>query len=175
MKLLILACLAWVMFILALFPSPTASVTPSHHAIPLDSWRPIPSPAALADPSASALKWANSPTPTTTPVASRGAASVASMPASLSGQASWYCSRTSPCTKGYPGGDYAAAGPALRAFLGSGWRGSTVQVCRLSICIRVQLIDCLCSGSRLIDLYADAIVALGLRLSAGVYPVVVSW
>jgi len=53
----------------------------------------------------------------------------------LYGPVSWYAYR--------PG--EAAAGPALRAWLGSGWRGTTVRVCTLQRCVVVRLTDtCQC-------------------------------
>jgi hypothetical protein len=60
----------------------------------------------------------------------------------MSGIASWY--------RYVAGG--AAAGPALRRFLGPKWRGSQVRVCALQRCVVVTLSDwCGCPG-RLIDL-----------------------
>ena len=64
----------------------------------------------------------------------------------ISGVASWYCrAGVSPCTYSQPddGGvdAYAAAGPRVRAAVGSSWRGAIVYVDGL----RVQLIDwCQC-------------------------------
>lgn len=88
----------------------------------------------------------------------------------LDGTATWYCGHGSRCTAGYPGGMYAAAGPALRTALGPGWRGQTVTVSSGGHSVTVQLIDCLCGNTAgLIDLYADVVVALGLPLSSGVY------
>lgn len=85
----------------------------------------------------------------------------------ISGAASWYCrASTSPCTTGYPddGGvdAYAAAGPRLRAALGSSWRGRIVYVDGM----RVQLIDwCQChageSNEKLLDLYYDVYARVG--------------
>ncbi len=73
----------------------------------------------------------------------------------LAGVATWY--------RGVPG--QAAAGPALRAALGPGWRGRDVLVCATSageqasstVCARVQLTDwCACmdrpGGPTLVDL-----------------------
>ncbi|MBI2780915.1 MAG: hypothetical protein HYX55_03830 [Chloroflexi bacterium] len=85
----------------------------------------------------------------------------------LSGAASWYCrAGTSPCTSGYADGGavdaYAAAGPRLRAALGSSWRGRVVYVDGL----RVKLIDwCQChageSNEKLLDLYYDVYARVG--------------
>jgi hypothetical protein len=76
------------------------------------------------------------------------------MPA-LSGWASFY---------GAPPGT-AAAGPALRAFLGKHWRGSVVRVCATR-CVRLTLITtCQClrgtAHERIIDLSERAFAALG--------------
>lgn len=98
--------------------------------------------------------------------------------ASLRGIATWYClSGRSPCTAGHPaGGSFAAAGPALRAFLGPDWRGSFVTVTAGARSVRVQLVDaCLCPDGRVIDLYSSVVRALGLSLSSGVYRVTVRW
>jgi len=58
--------------------------------------------------------------------------------AHVSGVASWYCGNGSACTRGYPDGLYAAAGPALRV---GDWRGRTVTVTAGSSSVRVRLID----------------------------------
>ena len=90
------------------------------------------------------------------------------MPAhSISGAASWYCrAGVSPCTVNHPDGGgvdaYAAAGPKLRAAIGSGWRGTIVYVNG----VRVQLIDwCQCyqgeSNEKLLDLYYDVYARTG--------------
>lgn len=85
----------------------------------------------------------------------------------ISGAASWYCrAGASPCTSGYPDGGgidaYAAAGPRLRAALGSSWRGRIVYVDGM----RVKLIDwCQChageSSEKLLDLYYDVYARVG--------------
>jgi len=78
----------------------------------------------------------------------------------LSGLASWYAWR--------PG--QAAAGPALRAFLGPNWRGRIVTVCA-AVCIRVSLTDwCGCPGGRVIDLDSRSFARLA-PLSAGLVAV----
>jgi len=58
-------------------------------------------------------------------------------------------------------GLYAAAGPALRRWLGAAWRGRAVTVCAGSACVRVRLTDwCACgprpAGPTLLDLSRDA-------------------
>lgn len=85
----------------------------------------------------------------------------------ISGTASWYCrSGSSPCTSGYAddGGydAYAAAGPRLRAAIGSSWRGKVVLVDGL----RVKLVDwCQCfqgePNEKLLDLYYDVFARTG--------------
>ena len=91
----------------------------------------------------------------------------------LRGYASYYCyAGSSPCTSGYADGSgfdaYAAAGPKLRAALGS-WRGRIVSVDG----IRVKLIDwCQCyqgqSNEKLLDLYHDVYARTGS-------PVTIRW
>jgi hypothetical protein len=86
---------------------------------------------------------------------------------SISGRASWYCDAgVSPCTADHPdtsGFDaYAAAGPRLRAAVGSSWRGKIVYVDG----VRVKLIDwCQCyqgeSNEKLLDLYHDVYLRTG--------------
>jgi hypothetical protein len=90
----------------------------------------------------------------------------------LRGLASWYCNGDgsrgpmSACRVGYPdtsGFDaYAAAGPRLRAAIGSGWRGRVISVDGL----RVKLVDwCQCyqgqANEKLIDLYRDVYSVVG--------------
>jgi len=84
----------------------------------------------------------------------------------LAGQATWYRWR--------PG--EAAAGPALRAALGPGWRGTRVTVCAGAGCVEVRLTDFMASRipGRLVDLDARAFNALG-PLSVGVLRVTVRW
>jgi hypothetical protein len=85
----------------------------------------------------------------------------------IAGRASWYCRASiSPCTVDHPddGGvdAYAAAGPRLRAAIGSDWRGKIVYVDGR----RVRLIDwCEChegeSIEKLLDLYYDVYAQTG--------------
>ena len=90
----------------------------------------------------------------------------------MAGSASWYCSSSSACTRGYPGGLYAAAGPKLRV---GDWRGRTVTVSSGGRSVKVRLVDwCQCYGRRVIDLYSDAFRQLA-PTSAGVIRVTVSW
>lgn len=95
---------------------------------------------------------------------------------SISGRASWYCNADDPsvpssiCHNAYPDGPgfdaYAAAGPGLRAALGSGWRNNVVLVCGRR-CVQVKLVDwCKCTGGsvgtvKLIDLYQDVYARTG--------------
>ena len=130
-----------------------SSLPPSRAQPSLDAERPIVVPVPT-------------PTPKPTPAPRLGD--------SLRGYASYYCrAGVSPCTVNYPdvGGvqAYGAAGPKLRAALGSGWRGSVVYVDG----IRVKLIDwCQCykgeSSEKLIDLYYDVFSRTGS-------PVVIRW
>jgi hypothetical protein len=95
----------------------------------------------------------------------------------VTGVASWYCRRdVSPCTDNItdgPGRDlFAAAGPLLRV---GDWRNRTVFVFGPAGFTVVEIIDfCQCPG-RLIDLYADAFLAVCGPLSMGVCEVSVSW
>lgn len=71
----------------------------------------------------------------------------------ISGTASWY--------RYIPGG--AAAGPALRRFLGPHWRGGIVRVCAGETCVVAALSDfCRCDtgAEKLIDLDLGLFVAL---------------
>ena len=61
----------------------------------------------------------------------------------LEGRATWYAYRTRQ----------AAAGPALRAFLGPHWRGTVVTVTANGHTVTARLTDwCLCSSARVVDL-----------------------
>jgi len=85
--------------------------------------------------------------------------------AQVAGLASWYAY--------FPG--QAAAGPALRAALGSGWRGTVVTVTANGVSVRTQLGDwCQCYGSRLIDLDRSDFARLA-PLSQGLQEVTISW
>jgi hypothetical protein len=154
-------------------PRPTAAQTPAPARVaaptPARVAAPTPTPARVAAPTptpAPTRAPAPAPTPTPAPVVAGGGSSV-------SGTASWYClTGRSICTRGYPGGLYAAAGPALRV---GDWRGRTVTVCGNGTCIPVTLIDwCQCYGTRVIDLYSDAFSRLA-PLSSGVVNVTVRW
>jgi rare lipoprotein A (peptidoglycan hydrolase) len=79
------------------------------------------------------------------------------------GVASWY--------RWHPG--EAAAGPALRAFLGAHWRGTVVTVTANGHSVRVQLSDWCRCPSRLIDLGADSFARLA-PLSRGLVKVSVT-
>jgi hypothetical protein len=69
----------------------------------------------------------------------------------------------------------AAAGPALREYLGTGWRGTYVLVRAGNVEVTVRLTDwCLCSkGNRVIDLDKDSFARLA-TLATGVLRVSVS-
>ena len=84
--------------------------------------------------------------------------------AGLHGSATWFAA---------PRGT-AAAGPALRAFLGPHWRGKTVTVCSGGRCVRALLSDwCACGHGRVIDLDRRLFAALAAP-SRGVLRVTVS-
>jgi hypothetical protein len=84
--------------------------------------------------------------------------------ASTTGTASWFAS---------PIG-VSAAGPALRAAIGPGWRGTVVTVAADGFSVRTQLGDwCACSR-RAIDLDAPVFAALA-PLSQGLVEVTISW
>ena len=91
----------------------------------------------------------------------------------VTGSATWYCQTgVSACHHSYPGGMYAAAGPALRV---GAWRGRQVRACAGGACVWVRLIDwCACGGGHVIDLYSDAFRRLA-PLDAGALRVTVSW
>lgn len=77
----------------------------------------------------------------------------------MSGVPTWYClAGVSRCTRGFPDGLYAAAGPSLRV---GNWRGRVVRVCATR-CLSVTLIDfCACRAPHFLDLYHTAWVRLG--------------
>jgi hypothetical protein len=137
-----------------------------------DPWQAT-DPPERAQPSVPVAKAVvvNKPRPTPRPVSGGGSTSSGSTTTStghsISGRASWYCrAGYSPCTVNYPDGGgfdaYAAAGPRLRAAIGSSWRGKIVYVDG----IRVKLIDwCQCyqgeSIEKLLDLYYDVYARVG--------------
>lgn len=87
----------------------------------------------------------------------------------ISGVATWFDS---------PAG-VSAAGPALRAAVGPGWRGQTVVVCAGERCIETVLGDwCACgprpSGPTVIDLHLPVFAELAVP-SRGVIRVEVTW
>lgn len=133
-----------------------------------------PQPAAVSKPRPSSL---NTPRPTKPPVT---AASPTPLHVTigprlvLEGTASWFCLRgRSVCTRGYPSGLYAAAGPAIRAALGD-WRGRKVRVSTSRASVVVTLIDsCQCPNGRVLDLYASVWGGLGVPLSQGLVDVTV--
>ena len=118
---------------------------------------------APAGRTAAPVPVAPSATPEPEPPTSAPAASLR-----LRGTASWYPA----------GSTDAAAGPALRAMLGKGWRGATVRVCNAQrACTAVTLTDwCQCyrgtDTERLIDLPVDAFRELA-PLSRGLVMVTV--
>lgn len=131
----------------------------------VDPWLEAPAPPSRARPSLPPAEPIAIARPAATPKA--GGTSSSGGGHSISGRASWYCDAgVSPCTSGYPdttGFDaYGAAGPRLRAAIGSGWRGKIVTVDG----IRVKLVDwCQCyageDNEKLIDLYRDVFLRTG--------------
>lgn len=153
-------------------PDPTATTTPeppyaefpalaptgtTHRPKPA----PRPSARAVAAPTKAPIK----------PLATRH---------SITGKASWYCKAgVSVCHHSYPDRRgvvdlYAAACGKLRSAMGGGWRGDRVRVTRLDTgrSVVVRLIDWCGSSDKTIDLYWDAMHALG---GSGVIRVKVSW
>lgn len=124
-------------------PAPTTTPPPTAWIVPEDHGK-----TAWATPGATARVAAATATPAPEP-------SATAMPAArLAGRASWYGT-----------GMVAAAGPALRAWLGRGWRGTTLRVCAPQRgCVVVQASDwCLChvgGSERVIDLGRDAFAQL---------------
>jgi len=104
-------------------------------------------------------------------------------PGSIKGKASWYCNYDDPdyvfsvCHYKYPDGPgpdyYAAACGKLRRAMGSDWRGKRVGVIGNGRATVVRLIDYCASEDKTIDLYRDAMDALGP--SGGGYNVTVTW
>ncbi|HJP90192.1 MAG TPA: hypothetical protein VJ850_14250 [Candidatus Limnocylindrales bacterium] len=139
-----------------------------------DPWFLVTPPADRARPKLPASGPIVIQRPSSTAGSSTGSTSVASTRHSISGRASWYCDAgISACTTNHPdtsGFDaYAAAGPKLRAAIGSNWRGMVVTVDG----IRVKLIDwCQCykgeSNEKLLDLYHDVYLRTGS-------PVTIRW
>ena len=144
----------------------TAYVAPRGPFLPLPEHRRIPFPAATPSPfAAPAVPDPTLPPPVVSPV--------------IRGRATWYCNTSHPevvlsaCPHGMTGGMFAAAGPALQAWLGTGWRGMRVQVCA-GVCVQVTLVDSCGGGCQsLIDLFYDPFSQLA-PLSRGVLSVTIS-
>jgi hypothetical protein len=152
-------------FVAVPLPSPRPSVGPIHRAPDLDIVdRPVPVPTMSSHPRVVI------PPPKPHVSVSRPTGGSSSVQG-VRGQASWYCGHGSACARGYPGGLYAAAGPALRV---GHWRGRYVVVQRGSSRVTVQLVDWCACPQRVIDLYSAAFQHLG-PLSRGVLNVTVSW
>lgn len=132
---------------------------------------PVPRPTARPAPSRKPVaRKVTRPTPQTDKRVVSGPSG------SLSGLASWYClAGRSACTTGYgPDCACAAAGPAIRAALGS-WRGRVVTVSNGRASAQVRLVDwCACPGGRVLDLYAYPFGMIG-SLSDGLMDVTVDW
>lgn len=141
------------------------------------SAQPVPSPipAGLAEltgaPILSAL-----PDPFDHPTRRAGSHSLPGDRPTLAGVSSWYCSSSSPCTRGYGPDDLVgAAGPALRAALGPDWRGRVVTVVAGGRSVAIELVDiCRCPGDRVVDLTSGAFTRLA-PLARGLVRVTVTW
>lgn len=151
--------IAVIILITVLFPPPARSVAPYVYTpVPSIAFTPIPEPvrSRIAPEPASPSPQPVVPTRPTPGPAGTGRAPVAG--SALSGIATWYAWR--------PG--QAAAGPALRAALGPGWRGRSVLVTAGARSVRVVLTDwCACPGGRVIDLDSRSFAVLA-PLSVGV-------
>ena len=138
-----------------------ATARPASDPVPVTAWHPVtpaPEPVVTAPPRHQPdvrpkVERKATPEPRQRPRNGR------------SGQASWFRA---------PSGT-AAAGPALRAMLGKGWRGQIVTVCATGgNCLSVRLTDwCACPNGRVIDLGADSFRRLA-PLSRGLVRVTVS-
>jgi hypothetical protein len=153
-------------------PAPTPTLTPD--------LRPLADPAEPTDPPARPQPSLPVPKPIVKPVAPIVKSVAPRTAHSISGRASWYCNYDNPsvphsiCHNAYPDGPgfdaYAAAGPGLRAAIGSGWRNRVVTVCGRT-CVSVRLVDwCKCTGGsvgveKLIDLYEDVYARTGSRVT----------
>ena len=158
-----------------------------------DAWAPTPRPAPHADPrtgprgmtpdgvspvpspDVEGLAGASQPPPAS-PVATPSPSATGTRPAptatprtanpprhSITGTATWFRSSAG----------VSAAGPALRAAVGPGWRGTRVTVCAAS-CVRTVLGDWM-RADRLVDLRAPLFAAICGPLSKGVCRVSVRW
>lgn len=145
-------------------PQPTGPGPTDLTALPTDFAEPS---ASVAPTSAPPTARTPTPRPTARPQRTSPPSSIHPLSVKRTGTATWYC-----CTRGYPSGLYAAAGPGIRV---GNWRGRYVRVCAGSRCVRVRLIDwCACGHGRVIDLYPEAFRRLA-PLSRGVVRVQVSW
>ncbi len=89
--------------------------------------------------------------------------------ATYGGTATWYCSATSPCTRGYGPGDMVAA---IDPTLGIP-KGTRLRVTHDGRSVNVTVVDvCACGGARIIDLTSGAFQQLA-PLSRGVIDVAI--
>ena len=132
---------------------------------PERSFSPLPTAGRTEAPTSTTAP--PSPSPTGTRPAATAKPRTATPPGhSVAGTATWFRS---------PAG-VSAAGPALRAAVGPGWRGTRVTVCAGGRCVATVLGDwCACGvGNRVIDLHAPLFAQLA-PLSRGVLEVTVKW
>ena len=144
-------------------PSPQADPR-SPRGMTMDDYVPSPDSAARTEaPRPMPVSRFSQPLPTT---GTRPASTTEPRTSiALRGTATWFRS---------PSG-VSAAGPALRAALGPGWRGTRVKVCHGGRCLWTVLGDwCLCRDDRVIDLHAPLFARLA-PLSRGVLEVTVKW
>ena len=153
-------------------PSPQADPGSGTPGMTTEGVSPLPSPdsgARTVAPDIPVVAPAETPTAEPDEAGGRGVnAGPPSPPAtnprrSISGTATWFRS---------PAG-VSAAGPALRAAVGPGWRGTRVTVCGAS-CARTVLGDWM-RADKLIDLDDNIFVRVCGPLSRGVCNVVVRW
>ena len=88
-------------------------------------------------------------------------------PRRISGLATWYCSVSSACTRGYDPGDLVAAIDRDLGFA----KGDRIRVSAFGNSVVVTIVDvCQCAGDRLVDLTSGAFRRLA-PLDLGVIPV----
>jgi hypothetical protein len=132
-----------------------ADSTPGRTASPLHSPTTSKRTASVEDKTATAKPSPAKPQRTTRPAHG------------LSGVSTWYAYREGQ----------AAAGPRLRAALGSHWRGMVIEVCGKQSCTRARLTDFMGTHDRakVIDLDDGLFRRICGPLSMGVCDVTVSW
>jgi hypothetical protein len=151
-------------------PSQHADLGPAAPRMTPDGVSPVPSPdvaARTGSPDTEPAPMSASPSPTgTRPAATARPKAATPLRHRLSGTATWFRS---------PAG-VSAAGPALRAAVGPGWRGQRVTVVGPAGTARTVLGDwCACGKGRVIDLDDNVFRAVCGALSRGVCTATVRW